>query len=760
MWINIGKPNVYWISNKRTEGDEWVAYSKKIVTDKPVKSAVIRFETDSTCGVFINGNFITGGTGRLPERVNCHEVTSKFNIGENDIRIVLGTAYFQKIGYDIKNQRGYWLSSVAFELSIEFADGAKLVVPTDSSWQADIDGTFVPAMETMAVTQAEYDVMWKCAAPWVEENSHRKHIPDEVIRVAGHEYADYAGQNVPEYFYPEAVVKTNMISDGDFYVSDSKCDEAPYIIYDFGRLVVGYTDIEYSADRDTGAMMHFDFSERISDFDFDPDWEWTPVVKRLSIRQELGKDADSAFNLRRRAFRFLKLEPDKGAVVRIRNVRVKPCMFPAPEHGWFRCSDEMLTKAWEVGKYTLHVNKHQEYESCPRNEMAFFSGDGYIDALVDLYAFGNDDLMNASLSLKHTEACGGIAFTTKFKKSMHQWDYFAWRIICVYLHYKLTGDKEFLQMYFEEAEMSLLRQIERMGKNNLIFQPPCFYATYTFTLGQVDWACSPARLGEKPYLNALLYKSLISMSEMALVMGEDEKSKKWSAMANDVKDAINDNLWSEEKQSYMDSMDDYVSQDGNIIPILFGVTDEKRTKAALNTVKDRLWSPYGATILDAPVAHTRGGNTTVSPLMCAYEAEARFLHGSPDEALELIRRCWGSMLNKGAETFWEFSPNNDYERWDAVAHAWSSGCTYLLSAYVLGVRMTQPGYKAIIFEPNICDLTSMSGVVPTVRGFIAASYKKLEAEGKTVNKFELAVPEGIDVEYKLPENSIIDIIRY
>ena len=74
--------------------------------------------------------------------------------------------------------------------------------------------------------------------------------------------------------------------------------------------------------------------------------------------------------------------------------------------------------------------------------------------------------------------------------------------------------------------------------------------------------------------------------------------------------------------------------------------------------------------------------------------------------------------------------------------------------------MTQPGYKAIIFEPAVCDLTSVSGVVPTPYGFVAASYKQIESEGKTVNKFEIALPEAIELEYKLPDSSVIEIIRY
>ena len=757
MRLNTEKPDIFWITNKRTDGEEWITYIKNINTTKPIKTAVIRFENDCICAVYVNDKFIISGNGRTPGRVNCHEITSKLASGNNIIKVVLGGAYFQQKGYDVSNSRGYMLSSFAMEICVEYTDGTKLIVPTNSTWTADINGLPTPAMETMPVTDAEYNTMWCNATPWIDTAVHKVSIPDAVVNVVGKEYVDYANQTNPEYIYPTTVVETNMKLHNGSYIPDSDKDEIPYIIYDFSRLTVGYTELEYNAECDTEAVLNFDFSETITDFEHDPSNQWIHVIQSLIIKQNLKLDETLSFNPRRRAFRFIKIEFDKNAQIELHGISVKPCLFPAEKHGWFTCSDNELNKMWEIGKYTLHVNKQQEYESCPRNEMEFFSGDGYIDALIDLYAFGEEKLLNTSLNLVFPEACIGLTHTADFNKSRHQWDYYAWRIVCVYTHYKITGDIDFVKKQFATSEKALQWQLNRMGKNNLIFQPPCFISSYTYTLGQVDWACSPSRLGEKPYLNALLYKSLTSMSEMAAAIGEIDKSNTWSNIASQVKKAINDKLWSEENQCYMDSMDDYISQDGNIIPVLFGVTDERKTKAIFNTLKQHLWTPYGATILNKYVPHTRGGNTTISPLMCAYEAETRFVNNDADNALELIRRCWGNMLKKGANTFWEFSPNNDKDWWDAVCHAWSAGCTYLLSAYVLGIRMTKPDFAKIVFQPNVCDLTHISGVVPTSSGFIAASYKTDE---NNIKIFKLAVPKDTEVECILPDNSKIEIIKY
>ena len=441
MWINTEKPRITWIANQRpiSEG-EWVTYTKEINASKKVRSAVVRFESDSTCALYVNGEFVISGTGRNPERVNCHEITSLMREGENEISVLLGSGYFQGRTKNISEFRDFWFSHFAMEFDIEFDDGTRLVVPTDASWTAHTAAGEIAAMETMPVTDGEYNNFWKYATVWLEKKLHKEPIPEAVKKVVGEEYAEYAAKEVSKYAYPEKVAKTNMILCDGKYIPDDKCQEAPYIIYDFTRATVGFTEISYRAECDTVATLGFDFRENIADFDHDPACEWTYIIKALVIEQTLSKDKNVAFNPRRRAFRFLKVEFEKGQKVEIESVRVLQCLYPNMKEGWFKCSDEKLNEMWEMGKYTLHVNKQQEYESCPRNEMTFFSGDGLLDMVVDLYAFGEEKLMESSLSLNYSEAAGGVTHTPDFNRSRHQWDYYAWRIICIEYYYMTTGD--------------------------------------------------------------------------------------------------------------------------------------------------------------------------------------------------------------------------------------------------------------------------------------------------------------------------------
>jgi len=753
MWINTGKPNISWISAQKAGGEEWMRFSKTFRAEKAVSSAVARFETDCVCALYVNGEFTACGNGRMPERVNAHEITSRIKPGENTLQLVLGSAYFQQRGFDIKENRGFWLNTAAFELCIAYTDGEKQIIASDPGWESESDGQPQHTIETAIVTEAEYDMMWKNAAIWPEPQPHKPRIPAEVLEVAGQDYADYAEKTVPEFVSPEAVLSTNLLEKNGTWVTDPDAGEDGYIVYDFGRLHVGFTELTYEAEGDSQVTFLHDVSENPEDFNQTP---LPDRVEMLRVVLPVRSAENRIFNLRRRAYRYLKVIFPAGAKVTVTGLRQRIWMFPQVKTGWFRSSDPVLDEAWEMGKYTLQVNKHQEYESCPRYEMQFFSGDGAVDAWIDEYAFGSQELMNASLSVKHEESSTGVLFTDKWNRSAIQWDYFAWRIICIHLHYKATGDKAFLERYYEEARTDLLWQLERLNSKHLIFQRPCFASSFRFLLGQTEWTCSAARIGEKTSLNALLYKSLTAMAELAREMNEEENARRWLDTAETVKNAINEHLWSEEKQSYMDSLDEFVAQDANTFAILFGVADEKRAEAALETMKKRLWSPYGSAILDQYIPHTRGGNITVSPFMTSLEAMARFEKGRPEEGLDLIRRCWGTMLKKGAKTFWEFAPNNATDRWNTPSHAWSGGCTWLLSAYILGIRSAAPNYAAVTFAPRPCDLDFFRGVVPTERGFIAASCRTVDG----IREFTLAVPEDMEVQTELPENSRLTVIRY
>jgi len=200
---------------------------------------------------------------------------------------------------------------------------------------------------------------------------------------------------------------------------------------------------------------------------------------------------------------------------------------------------------------------------------------------------------------------------------------------------------------------------------------------------------------------------------------------------------------------------EYIPQDGNALAVLYGLTEGKRTERVLETMKKQLWSPYGSSILSIEKRDTLVDSKAISPMMCTHEAEARFLHGDADGGIELIRRCWGTMIQKGAETFWEYTYNNATSCWPHTCHGWSAGCSYLLSAYVLGVRPEHPGYEVVRFEPY-GGLKEFSGVVPTTKGLIAVQCRTVSGK----KQYEIAIPKGMKLKKVLPEQSSLIVTEY
>jgi hypothetical protein len=425
--------------------------------------------------------------------------------------------------------------------------------------------------------------------------------------------------------------------------------------------------------------------------------------------------------------------------------------------GYFNCSEELLREMWEVGKYTHHICKHQEYESCPRNEMKYFSGDGIIAALIDAYTFGEGDVTVSSLSLTEITSNTGLIYD-RFMKNIGLNEYPAWRIVQAYNHYLYYNDVHFAKEHFDELRGCLDWMIGKMNSSYLIYQYPIPSGAFCLTEASVDYSQHHDRLGEKPLLNALYYKSLVCMADLADVVG-DSHGKIWRELAEKVKDAINARLWSEEKQAYYEPFNaHYIPQDGNALCVLFGIAEGERARAAMKTLEEKLWTPYGSTIISEPDVHKYGGNDVVSPTMNAHEAAARFLIGDDKGAVELLRRCWGSMIKRGAKTFWEYADTSDGPRppYFTVCHAWGAGCTYLLSAFVLGIRPLEAGYEKLLFAPS-GELESFEGVVPTAKGLVAVNCEST-AEGE--KKFTLILPKNMSFETKLPDNSALEVIEY
>jgi alpha-L-rhamnosidase len=101
-----------------------------------------------------------------------------------------------------------------------------------------------------------------------------------------------------------------------------------------------------------------------------------------------------------------------------------------------------------------------------------------------------------------------------------------------------------------------------------------------------------------------------------------------------------------------------------------------------------------------------------------------------DRAYAVLHRCWDVQILLGATTTWESSmpdwelilnPSDGVPGFEdgftSMAHPWSSGVTPWTTKYLLGVRPLTPGYSDFLVRPHIAGtMEGVEGTVPTPAG--------------------------------------------
>ena len=162
-----------------------------------------------------------------------------------------------------------------------------------------------------------------------------------------------------------------------------------------------------------------------------------------------------------------------------------------------------------------------------------------------------------------------------------------------------------------------------------------------------------------------------------------------------------------------------------------------------------------------------GGPKGFSTFYGYYMLQAMAKAGQYEEAMDIISKFWGGMLDLGATTFWEdfdldwtrnagrideFVPegkddiHGDFGAYcypgfrHSFCHGWASGPTAWLSQHVLGVEVVEPGCKKVRIQPHLGNLQWVEGTFPTPKGEIYLRHEK-GADGKI--KSTVKLPSGI-----------------
>ena len=151
-------------------------------------------------------------------------------------------------------------------------------------------------------------------------------------------------------------------------------------------------------------------------------------------------------------------------------------------------------------------------------------------------------------------------------------------------------------------------------------------------------------------------------------------------------------------------------------------------------------------VLEEPQKSAAIGNLLSHELIwCEYYFQQFVLkaladNGRADDAMTVVRSLWAPVVKANSYTVWEArAGRRSMGNCGSLCHAFSCAPLYFLQAVVLGIRPIKPGFEEFTLTPQLTDLGSAWGSIPTPHGLIRMKAERKDDGSTTV---DVDVPEG------------------
>lgn len=498
---------------------------------------------------------------------------------------------------------------------------------------------------------------------------------------------------------------------------------AASVLLDFGKEIYGGIEIAAAIRSDQRALkVRIRYGESVSEAmsDVGGDAPMASATNEHSLRDfTLGVPWLGTVETGNSGFRFVRIdlvEPD--AELNLKSVRGILRYRDIPYLGSFRCDDERLTRIWETGAYTVHLNMQDYLWDGIKRDRLVWVGDMHPEVMTIQSVFGGNGVVRKSLD--------HVRDNTPLPGWMnHIAAYSMWWVIIHRDLYLYGGDLGYLQAqqeYMKElfavlaANMDGDRENLQGGAQRLL-----------------DWPTSEMPGVIHAGYQALLVRTMEAGVEIGGWLRDRQMQAGCRAALKRLRRHVPDHGQNKQAAAML---------------VLAGMADP-----------DEVCGPVIA----------RGGAEGFSTFYGYYMLEALAAGGLYGDAMRIISDYWGAMLDLGATTFWEdlnYAHAARAARIDepvpagefdihaqsgaycykglrhSFCHGWASGPTAWLSRYVLGIEPLEPGCRAVAVRPNLGSLKWAEGTFPTPYGVIRVRHER-DAAGKVVST--VSAPEEVRI---------------
>ena len=678
-------------------------------SSKTVQKATLYSGANGLYVPYLNGErvtdnrFIPGSMDGLTE-YQVFDVTSLINEGTNVIAAETGNGWYNCVSW---GTLGIGIPAVMMQLEIEYTDGTKETVKTDSSWIVTVS----PRLEDDIQFGERYDARLETEGWNSDEKPQGAWVNAQVI---SRTLKPFANQTYPAVRIQKEVKAVSMgtINDGatyyDFGFNSSGRAKITLKNTKPGEMII----IRYCEIIDSGVPYVGTYGDVYFEKDTKPDGKSPYGARNMDVyickgAKEEVYMPEFAFT----GFRYVYIYGYSGEYD-LSTVRKIEMNSDLEQTGDVVTSHEGIAKIWDAVKRSWRSNIFTGPMDCPTREKNFWNGD--IQVFAKTASWYNDT--EAILS-RWTEA------GRKVEKNVYGWE--DEEYILPLILYNYYGNKEIVEIKYPVVQAL----IEKRSAN--------------LASGEIPETRSPysdhqaiEKVPEDFFVGAYYCYMYKSAAQMAQILGYDEDAQSYMEEFEKCRNTFNIKYYLPEENDYSPKM-----QGGLVFPIAFGIADEGNCAALAEKLNDY--------VIKADYHLTTGfmGNEYNLGILCDY--------GYGETAWKTITNTTHPSLLYMLSTFKGGTTTENYMGYKTQSGSsmnhYSVGCvSRWFFEHLGGITITSPNFKTVSVKPYFfeemgeCDVTYMSDY-----GLIESKW----VYNSTSDEFSwsVTVPEGVKATISLPD---------
>ena len=668
-----------WIGDNRDINYQPAPYFRKVFdAKKSVRSARAYIAVAGLYELYINGEKI--GNHRLDplytrfDRRNfyvTYDVTPQIQKGRNAIGVLLGNGWYNHQSMAVWDfHRAPWRNRPAFcmDVRITYEDGSVEVVSTERDWK-----TSSGALVFNSIYTAEhYDAR-------LEQKGWNTADFDD-SQWSGVGYRAVPSLNVvSQQVQPIRAVETIPVK------TWKKLNDTTYV-FDFARNMAGVTRIKVSGEE--GTVVRLKHGERLYDngrvntSNIDvyhrPVDNSDPFQTDILVLSGKGEDEFMArFNYK--GFRYVEVTSTNPLVLNENSLTAYFVHSDVPQKGTIHTSNALINRLWWATNNAYLSNLMGYPTDCPQREKNGWTGDGHFAIETALYNYDGITVYEKWLADHRDEQqpngvlpdiipTGGWGYGTD-----NGLDWTSTIAIIPWNIYMFYGDSKLLADCYENIK----RYVDYVDRTS---------PTGLTSWGRGDWVPVKSHSSKELTSSVYFYVDTKILANAAKMFNKTEDYEYYSALADKIKNAINDKFLNRETGIYGSGV-----QTEQSVPLQWGIVPEElKRKVARNLAKQVEAAGFH---LDVGVL---GAKAILNALSENGEAETAY-----KLAVQDTYPSWGCWIANGATTLlenWDLNATRDIS--DNHMMFGEIGGWFYKGLGGIFPDPENPGFKHILLRPN------------------------------------------------------------